>query len=81
MYYHDICDHHITLHVAVSDTKIFLAAKSLWMKPLPLRLAMPAAISRQNFNRIIGSFGWISLLQHTLHYDLLVIQVLCAYKF
>ena len=44
----------ITLQVFSSETSMFLAARSLWTKPLPARYFIPAAISLQNLNRVWG---------------------------
>ena len=44
----------ITLQVFSSETSMFLAARSLWTKPLLASYFIPAATSLQNLNRVWG---------------------------
>ena len=46
-----------TLQMMFSETRTFLAAKSLWTNCLPLRYVIPTAISLQNFSKISGNFA------------------------
>ena len=47
---------YLTLHMLSSETRIFLAARSLWMKPFPERYCMPSVTCWEKLSNIFGRF-------------------------
>ena len=58
-----LCEHHemSTLQFWLLSRRMFLAARSLWMKPFPARYFMPSAIWPQNFNSKDGVLSLTTL--------------------